>query len=98
MRLKEVEGWPPTLTESYSSSKSLSPEHPATLKRCMLFSTVNGPRAYLSIVVDFHGRDWHAMFIDQPEPMLRRIEATLRGHEGQTLAALGELEVVELGR
>jgi hypothetical protein len=96
MRLKEVEGWPPTLTESYSSSKALSPESPATLKRCMLFSTVNGPRAYLSIVVYYQGRDWHAMFTEQPEPMLRRIESTLRGREGQTLATLGELEVVEL--
>jgi len=45
-------------------------------------------------VVDFQGCDWHAMITEQPPPMLRRIEATLRGHEGETLASLGELEVV----
>ena len=95
MRLREVDGWPPTLTESYSSSKSLAPSSPAQLKRCMLFSTVDGPNAYLSIVVHYQGRDWHAMLTDHPEAMLRRIEATLKGHEGQTLGQLGDLEVVE---
>ena len=93
MKIKELEGWPPTLTESYSSTKALAPSSPAQLKRCMLFSTVNSP-AYLSVVVYYQGRDWHAMITEQPEPMLRRIEATLRGREGETLASLGELEVV----
>ena len=37
MKLKELEGWPPTLKESYSSSKVLGVSSPATLKRCMLF-------------------------------------------------------------
>jgi hypothetical protein len=95
MKLRELEGWPPTLKESYSSSKILGEGSPATLKRCMLFSTVDGPSAYLSVVVSFQGRDWHAMVTEQPGPMLRRIEATLRGHEGKTLATLGELDVVE---
>jgi hypothetical protein len=36
------------------------------------------------------------MLTDQPEPMLKRIEATLRGREGRTLIELGELEVVEV--
>jgi hypothetical protein len=96
MRLRDLDGWPPTLTESYSSSKALAPSSPALLKRCMLFSTVDGPSAYLSIVVQYQGRDWHAMMTEQPEPMLRRIEATLKGHEGETLAALGDLEVVAI--
>ena len=95
MKLKELEGWPPTLKESYSSSKVLGVSSPATLKRCMLFSTVDAASAYLSVVVSYQGRDWHAMITEQPGPMLRRIEATLRGHEGQTLASLSELEVVE---
>jgi hypothetical protein len=75
MKIKELEGWPPTLTESYSSTNALAPSSPAQLKRCMLFSTVNSP-AYLSVVVFYQGRDWHAMITEQPEPMLRRIEAT----------------------
>jgi hypothetical protein len=95
MKLKDLEGWPPTLKESYSSSKVLGPASPATLKRCMLFSTVDGPSAYLSVVVSYQGRDWHAMITEQPAPMLKRIETTLRGKEGQTLASLGELEVME---
>lgn len=94
MRLRELDGWPPTLTESYSSSKALAPSSPALLKRCMLFSTVDGPKAYLSVVVSYQGRDWHAMITEQAEPMLRRIEATLRGHEGEALATLGDLEVL----
>src|SRR5688572_7084387 len=96
MRLKDLDGWPPTLTESYSSTKPLAPSSPAVLKRCMLFSTVDGPPAYLSVVVGYQGRDWHAMITEQPQPMLRRIEATLRGHEGEVLATLGDLEVVEV--
>ncbi|HEU4338978.1 MAG TPA: hypothetical protein VFS19_02830, partial [Planctomycetota bacterium] len=95
MKLKELDGWPPTLKESYSSQKVLGPSSPALLKRCMLFSTVDGPEAYLSVVVDYQGRDWHAMITEHPAPMLRRIEATLKGHEGQTLASLGDLDVVE---
>ena len=95
MKLKELDGWPPTLKESYSSEKLLDPKSPALLKRCMLFSTLDGPHAYLSVVVGYGGRDWHAMIKDHPAPMLRRIEATLRGHEGQSLASLGELDVVE---
>ncbi len=95
MRLRDLDGWPPLLTESYSSNKSLPPEIPATLKRCQLFTTVDGPAAYLSIVVSYQGRDWHAMITEKPEPMLRRIEATLRGHEAETLTALGDLELVE---
>ena len=95
MKLKELDGWPPTLKETYSSSKVLESSVPAVLKRCMLFSTVDGPSAYLSVVVSYQGRDWHAMITDQPWPMLKRIETTLRGHEGQTLASLGELDVLD---
>ena len=93
MKLRDLVGWPPTLTESYSSSKVLAPASPAVLKRCMLFSTVDGPSAYLSVVVSYQGKDWHAMITEQPPPMLRRIETTLKGHEGETLASLADLEV-----
>jgi hypothetical protein len=62
----------------------------------MLFSTVDGPPAYLSIVVQYQGRDWHAMMTEQPEPMLKRIEATLKGHEGENLTTLGDLEIVAI--
>ena len=96
LRLRDLEGWPPTLKESHSSAKTLAPTSPATLKRCLLFSTVDGPPAYLSLVVFYLGRDWHAMITDHPEAMLKRIEATLLGQEGKTLAELGELEVAEL--
>jgi len=93
MRLRDLAGWPPTLTETYNSKNTLEPSAPGVLKRCLLFSTVERP-AYLSIVVTYQGRDWHAMISDQPEPLLRRMEATLRGHEGQPLASLGDLELV----
>jgi hypothetical protein len=96
MLLRDLEGWPPTLKETYSSEKTLAPSSPATLKRCLLFSTIHGPPAYLSLVVTFGGRDWHAMISDQPEPMLKRIEATLNGREGKTLTELGNLELLEL--
>lgn len=95
MRMRDLDGWPPKLTESYTSSNALAPSSPAQLKRCMLFSTVKTP-AYLSVVVHYQGRDWHAMITEQPESMLRRIEATLRGREGETLSSLGDLEIVEL--
>lgn len=95
MRLRDLDGWPPPLTDSYSSKKSLEPQAPATLKRCLIFSAIGGPPAYLSIVVSYQGQDWHAMITDKPESMLRRIEATLRGHQGQTLASLADLEIQE---
>lgn len=95
MRLRDLAGWPPTLTETYNSKNTLEPSAPGVLKRCLLFSTVERP-AYLSIVVTYQGRDWHAMITDKPVALLKAIEATLRGHEGEPLADLGDLEVIDL--
>ena len=96
MRLCDVDGWPPALTETYGSGKVLDAASPALLKRCRVWATLGKNPAYLSVVVQFQGRDWHAMITDKPEALLRRIEATLRGHEGQPLAELGNLDVVEV--
>jgi len=96
MRLREVDGWPPQLTESYTSSKGLPASAPATLKRCRVYFIAETSSPYLSVVVEYLGRDWHAMITDQPVAMLRRIEATLEGQEGRPLADLGDLELVEL--
>jgi hypothetical protein len=96
MRLRDLDGWPPTLTESYTSRKSLPAAVPATLKRCRVYFIAETSSPYLSIVVEYQGRDWHAMISDRPESLLRRIEATLRGHEGGTLSDLGDLEVVAI--
>jgi hypothetical protein len=95
MRLRDINGWPPTLTDSYSSRKTLPASAPATLKRCRIYSPVGAAPPYLSIVVHFQDRDWHAMITDKPESLLKRIEATLRGHEGKPLADLGDLKMVE---
>ena len=93
MLLRDVEGWPPVLKETYASSMRLEPNVPATLKRCMLFTTVGSSSPYLSVVVTYQARDWHAMIVDMPEDLLRRIEKALTGREGQTLADLGRLEI-----
>lgn len=95
MRLRDLEGWPPLLTDSYTSKRSLPASAPALLKRCRIYSPVGSAPPYLSIVVQFEHRDWHAMITDKPVSILKRIEATLRGHEGKPLADLGDLRVVE---
>ncbi len=95
MRLRDLDGWPPALTDSYTSRVVPSVSLPAKLKRCGIYSMAGGPSPYLSIVVVYQGRDWHAMIQEVPESLMRRIEATLRGHEGEPLAQLGHLEIVE---
>lgn len=95
MRIRDLEGWPPALTDSYSSRQSLPPSAPARLKRCRIFSVAGSSSPYLSIIVEFQDRDWHAMISDLPESMLTRIEATFRGHEGKPIADLSDLEIVE---
>ena len=94
MLLRDVEGWPPALTETYGSAKVLDAASPAILKRCRVWATLGATPAYLSLVVSYQGRDWHAMITDKPVDLLKRIEATLMGHEGEPLADLGNLEVV----
>ena len=95
MRLREFDWWPPALTDSYTSQVVPSAPLPATLKRCGVYSMAGAPAPYLSIVVDYQGRAWHAMVKDMQESLMRRIEATLRGHDGEPLADLGELDIVE---
>ena len=96
MRLRELDSWPPALTDSQTLQIALQMTGPAKLKRCGVFSVAGQASPYLSIVVDYQGRAWHAMMQDLPEPLLRRIEATLRGHEGEPLGPLGDLEIVDL--
>ena len=96
MRLRDIDGWPPALTETYGSARVLDAASPALLKRCRVWATLGKNPAYLSLVVQYQGRDWHAMITDKPVKLLKGIEATLRGHEGEPLADLGNLEVVEV--
>jgi hypothetical protein len=95
LRIRDLDGWPPTLTDSTTSKVEPTGSLAARLKRCGVYTMAGTSEPYLSIVVEFQGRDWHAMIQDVPESLMKRIEATLRGHEGEPLAALGDLEVVE---
>jgi len=97
MMLRDVNGWPPVLSASDSYRVIPSIGLPARLKRVGVYSIAGSPQPYLSIVVDYLERDWHAALQDLPEGLMRRIEATLRGHEGRLLAELGGLEIVEIG-
>ena len=90
-----MDGWPPSLIDSQSFRVMASIDLPATLKRCGIYSIAGSPLPYLSIVVHFQERDWHASLQDLPEELMRRIESTLKGHEGETLSSLGDLEIVE---
>jgi hypothetical protein len=96
MRVRDLDSWPPAITDSKALKVSPSPAVPAKFKRCGVYTIAGSAQPYLSIVVEHEGRDWHAMISDQPEALLRRIEATLQGHEGMPLADLGDLEVVEI--
>jgi hypothetical protein len=95
MKLRDVEGWPPAMTSSDTFHVAPSSIFSATLKRVGVYSIAGSPQPYLSIVVDYQDRDWHASLQDLPEDLMRRIEATLRGHGGSPLAELGDLEIVE---
>jgi len=95
MRLRDVEGWPPSLKDSRSFQVKPSAEVPATLKRSGIYSIAGASQPYLSIVVSFDGRDWHASIQDLPEQLMKRIEMTLKGHEGEPLARLGDLDIAE---
>ena len=95
MFLRDVDGWPPSLIDSQSFQVKPSTDIPATLKRCGIYSIAGSPLPYLSIVVHYQGRDWHASLQDLPEELMKRIESTLKGHEGTPLADLGDLEIVE---
>src|SRR5688572_8455408 len=96
MLIRDVGSWPPALTDSQTMKVVPSSTAPARLKRCGLFSAAGQAQPYLSIVVEYQGHDCHAMINDLAEPMMRRIEATLKSHLGEPLAQLGELEIVQL--
>ena len=96
MKLRDVEGWPPVLTASDTFRVVASAGVPAKLKRVGVYSIAGSPHPYLSIVVEYQDRDWHAALQDIPQVLMRRIEATLRGYEGHPLSELGDLEIVEI--
>ena len=96
MKLRDVEGWPPPVTASDTFRVVPSASVPAKLKRVGVYSIAGSPQPYLSIVVDYLERDWHASLQDLPESLMRRIEATLRGHEGRALSELGDVEIVDV--
>jgi hypothetical protein len=97
VRLRDLDCWPPPITDSQTFRVAApNSTSPATLKRVGIYSIAGSPDPYLSIVVFHQGHDWHASIQDLPAPLMRRILATLRGHEGETMASLGDLEIVEL--
>jgi hypothetical protein len=97
VRLRELECWPPAITDSQTFRVAApSSTSPAILKHAGIYSIAGSPDPYLSIVVAHQGHDWHASIQDLPSLLLRRILATLRGHEGETMASLGDLEIVDL--
>ena len=95
MLLRDVNGWPPSLLDSQSFKVVASNDLPATLKRCGIYSIAGTQTPYLSIVVSYDGRSWHASLQELPEELMKRIESTLKGHEGEKLASLGDLEIIE---
>jgi hypothetical protein len=95
MRLRDLEWWPPSLSDSYHSGQTVTPPEPAKLKGAKVYSAVGKDPAYLAIIVHYRGRDWRVAVSNQAVLMLKRIEASLRGHEGEPLANLGDVEVVE---
>jgi len=99
VRLRDLDWWPPQITDSQTFRVIASaPSVPAVFKRVGIYSIAGSPLPYLSIVVVHQGRDWHASVQDLPEDFLHRVVATLKGHEGETLASLGDLEIVSLNR
>lgn len=95
MRLRDLDCWPPAITDSQTFRVIASgPAAPATFKRAGIYSIAGSPTPYLSIVVVHQGHDCHASIQDLPDDLMRRIVATLKGHEGETLASLGDLEIV----
>ena len=96
MRIRDLDSWPPAITDSTTTKVKPTGSLPATLKRCGVYSIGGEAGPYFSIVVEFEGRDWHGMIRDVPESLMRRLESTLRGHEGEPLARLGDLEVIDL--
>jgi hypothetical protein len=96
LRVRDLDCWPPALTDSTTVQVEPSDSLAAKLKRCGVYTMAGTSEPYLSIVVDYRSRDWHAMIQDVPEGLMRRLEATLRGHEGELLSQLGHLEVVEI--
>lgn len=93
--MREVTDWPPALTDSQTFRVAPAGSLPATLKRCGIYSTAEDARRYVSIVVDFQGRAWHAMITDISERLMHQIVATLKDHVGEPLTDLGNLHVVE---
>jgi len=94
MKLCEVDGWPPSLIDSQTFKVTPSYDVPARFKRSGVFSIAGSPQPYLSIVVEYQGHDLHGSLQDLPGPLMERIEATLRGHEGEPLASLSDLELL----
>ena len=95
MLIRDLDGWPPALSESYSSDVIPSKPEPAKLKGCKVYPATKGEPARLAIIVTYRGRDWRSAIANQPMPLLRRIEATFRGHEGEPISKLGALEIVD---
>lgn len=50
-------------------------------------------RPRLSLQGMFHGDRGSSILSDYPEPLLKCVQAILRGHEGKPLADLSDLEV-----
>lgn len=93
MLLRDVHGWPPPL--SSISFDRRSPSDAAILKGCTFYPAVDHQPAYLSIIIRFQGSDWFTALGNQPAPLLKRVEATLRSHHGKPLAELGDLQLVD---
>jgi len=96
MLIRDAGFWPPVITDSQTLKVVPGSGIPAKLKRCGLFSVAGHSQPYLSIVVEYQGHDCHAKIDNLAEPLMRRIEATLKSHVGEPLAQLGELEIIQL--
>ena len=96
MRLRDVSGWPPTPGGSFVGAERIPTAGEGTFVACTFTQGVGLIAAHITLFINFKGRDCIGVIGDHPEPLLRRIQATIRGHEGQPLASLGILELIEI--
>lgn len=95
MRLRDLEGW--------ASDSKCSPEAvdqrtlpcEGRLKGCWYIHGGRLNSDYLTLVIECEDRVHFGVINGYPEPMLRRIYATLRNHEGGSIAQLADLELVD---
>lgn len=95
MRLCDLDGWPTALRRHSESGDAPVPPLDGRLKACWYIHGGDRDSDSLTLVVGLEDRDHFEVIRGYPEAKLRGIYAALRNHEGEELASLGDLEVVD---